>query len=260
MNSTRWRQCTLTLLLGAVLVVVGSAPVRANEESALYKTGEAAAFARFCGQSGFVTQLREHFGGYREFKRGFNQNLNPELYIWRVDCDGLEQSISEFLNEVSALEAKRPPGTPNAYVKFSADGRNAANERVYDDLMSKILAEDATWIAGQDGDSAESIGTYRSRGLGNSYHKSLAACLKWNSATKSIEYLVWNAYLKKSTFPKTKDSAFKRCKAARDQNKLDCRCFTVDVEDTNALSLPEDVLVEYKRQMDAVDFQSLQAK
>lgn len=246
----RWMP-TPRSLPGAVLcLILGASASSTEEQSTLYNLGKAAAFARYCGHAGLALKARENFGGYRDFKKGLDQNLLPESYIWDVDCEELEERLTTYFEEAEARSIEFPKGHPKAHVTLNAGERDLIEQQVYNDLVSEILSEDGTWDDHQGGGGNAPIATYKDFVQGRINVKNLVACLKWDKESKTIGYLTWKAHVRRG-WRRSQDFTMQQCNLARKQGELDCGCRAIDHGGESVLVLPDHILTAYKRRMDA---------
>lgn len=233
-------------------LLLGVSPSRAEETSTLYNLGKAAAFARYCGHNTLAQDARGYFGGYRDFKKGLDQNLLPESYIWDVDCDELEERLTTYFKEMKARSVQYPKGHPQAHITLTVEERDRIEQQAYTELMSAIASENGTWDDDQDGGGAAPIAGYSAHEQGRINIKNLAACLTWDDETKTLGYLAWAAHLRRGWW-RSRDYTLDQCNLARKQGDLDCSCRLIDHGGKTALTLPDHILSDYKRRMDAAE-------
>lgn len=108
MFSAALRQVPLALFFCAVTLGINPAVLKAEEEkSLLYKLGHATSYASHCGHNSIARELRQRYGGEKDFKLGQRDNdLSGYDRVWGLACGELERDLENFLERVKAAEAK----------------------------------------------------------------------------------------------------------------------------------------------------------
>ncbi len=245
MFSARSRQVSLALFLCAIFAGVTPGQLQA-EESNLYKIGRAAAYASHCGHRDLVSELQARYGDYRDFRTGRQKNDLQRYDRVRLACGDLKKNLEEFLKKERANDA--PNSESN--IPLTDEDKQAALERIYTDIMASILAKDAMWSSDRRGRLLKHISTYRSVGARGGGYKSLAACLLWDHENGALSYRGWAAE-QGGDWPTSKYFAVRKCRNLKARKNLACECVSVDHGDENSLSLPDHILSNYERLIDA---------
>ena len=242
------RQAFLALFLSALIFGVSSGRAAA-EESTLYKLGRATAYASHCGHRDLVTELQARYGDYRDFRVGRQKNDLQRYDYVRLACGKLKSDLEDYLKKERARIA-RERGNGDELQAMSEEDKQAVLGRIYTDIMKSILAKDAMWAPDGRGRLTKPIGEYRSTVVHGRQHKSLAACFRWEAEESELRYLTWSADIH-SSWAEAKHFALVQCRNLRFSNNLKCKCFSVDHNDENVLSLPEFILTHYQGIVDA---------
>ena len=107
MRSAALRQTSLALFFCAITIGLVPASVEAAEKSLSYNLGHATAQARHCGFHSIARELRQRYGGEKDYKAGLKENdLSKYDNVWGLACGKLERTLEDILERVKAAEAK----------------------------------------------------------------------------------------------------------------------------------------------------------
>lgn len=139
----------------------------------------------------------------------------------------------------------------SAQVSAKPSSNKAGTERLYEELMDRILEKKITAVPSRMNHKKGDKNPYR-EGIRGHSHKALAACLIWNTDALTVDFDGWYAFGSRDwSFAEL--GATKDCRERKKRLKLNCTCQVIDHDDENVLKVPADFLAKYEKKFSATD-------